>query len=123
MLTRNWFHMMKFADGALNDPMGHGDTLHGQMRKHEQQRLLKAIERMKTNASSGMLGGVLPRWRGEVRRKIFMLPPVNRIARMSMYELGQLSRRVSEIEALVSKYSAERFEEIVDADHTHPGHH
>lgn len=98
-----WFSKFARAD------FGHGDTLSGQMMKQERERLTNTVRRLKTEASTGGPESVLPRWRGELRRKILLLPALDRIANMSMYELRTIDTEVDGIKAAIERYDANRF--------------
>lgn len=106
-----WFELMKKAD--TND-WGHGDTLHGQMKNRETKILVEKIMKLKTKASNPKTMNVLPRWSGEVRRKILLLPPVSRVANLSMYEIDKLSKEVDRIEDIMARYRTSRLVEIIN---------
>jgi len=93
--------------------IGHGNTLEGQMLKQEIIRLTKEVDRLRTLAATGGPDGVLPRWKGDVRQKIFLLPSLDVLPRMSMFELGKLSEQVAGIHKTMETYSASRFKEII----------
>lgn len=95
---------------------GHGDTLEGQMMKEEFFRLKSDIEQLRLSAMHGGPASVLPRWQGEIRHRILLLPPTDRVERMSMYELGELRKQVDAIKGHIDKYGRRRFEEILGAD-------
>ena len=85
----------------------HGDTLQGQRLSEEMEKALKAVSRLKDQvAANGP--DVLGRWKGELRRRILLLPPQERVARMCMHELEELSSRTDEIERDIAKYDARR---------------
>lgn len=109
----NWYE--KLFKAAKDT--GHGDTLHGQMMVHEIKRLRREIANLRSAAAEGGPDSVLPRWKGEVRQRIFKLPAVERIDRMSMYELDEVSAELKDIQDQMGKYSVKRFKEIMDADH------
>lgn len=113
--SESWFKIMKVA----NESWGHGDTLHGQMKERETKTIIEKITKLKIKASSPSSLGVLPRWAGEIRRKILLLPPVSRIGNLSMYELGKLADKVESIEDVMSRYRVSRIREIINgADHS-----
>lgn len=93
--------------------VGHGDTMQGQMMIQHRQRLAKEISTLRTLAATGGPDAVLPRWRGEVRQKILLLPAIARIEGMSMFELSQILESVDDIKQTMEHYSASRFKEIV----------
>lgn len=93
--------------------IGHGDTLEGQMLKQELTRLTKEIDRLRTMAATGGPDDVLPRWKGEIRHKILLLPASDIMPRMSMYELKALSSQIDGIHETMKTYSASRFKEII----------
>ncbi len=95
---------------------GHGDTLNGQYMNRELNRIAKELDRLRTSAQVGGPEDVLPRWRGDVRRRILMLPTREVISRMSMYELEQVSGEIDDILGTMAKFSVKRFKEIVNAN-------
>lgn len=101
-----WYKRVKTAD------VGHGDTLDGKRMKNELVRLTNVIDRLRKEALDGGPIGVLPRWRGEVRRHILLLPATDRLDRLSMMELDALDKRVEGIKASMSRYDAARLKEI-----------
>ena len=112
----NWYKPLKTAK-----EIGHGDTLEGQFHKLELVRLKKEVDRLRLLAAMGGPEDVLPRWRGEVRRNILLLPAQSVLDRMSMIELERVSGALDELHATMQKYSAKRFMEIMgikDASHT-----
>ena len=92
--------------------IGHGDTLEGQFLKKELTRISHEVDRLRLLAGSGGPNGVLPRWRADVRRSILLLPPVERIERMSMCELQKVSKALENIHDSMRAYSVARFKEI-----------
>ena len=64
-------------------------------------------------AETGGPDDVLPRWRGEIRHKILLLPPLDRISRMSMSELGEVREKVEKIRAAMKRYNQNVFMEIM----------
>lgn len=92
----------------------HGDTLDGQLRKRELSRLTKTLINLVRVAVAGGPEDVLPRWRGEVRRSILLLPAAGRLPNMSMMELRDLSGTIAKIESNMLRYSNKRFNEIVE---------
>jgi hypothetical protein len=101
-----WF--VKIAD------KWHGDTLDGQLYKRELTRLSKVLVRLVRAAVAGGPESVLPRWRGDVRRSILLLPAANRLPNMSMMELRDLSNTIARIESDMRRYSHKRLNEIVE---------
>jgi hypothetical protein len=91
----------------------HGDTTEGQLFKGELSRIRKQVKKLLANAGPGGPESVLPRWRADVRRAILLLPVEERIARMSMIELQNVSNDLAEIEAKMSRYSVARTREIM----------
>ena len=103
-VTASWLKSMcKFAD--------HGDTLQGQMMDETRAGIIKEVTDLKVSA--GNLNEVLPRWRGEVRREILLLPPPSRIARMSMYEMEVVQQDLNTIKESIDKYNVQRMSEIL----------
>jgi len=99
--------------------IGHGNTMEGQMMIQHRQRLAKEISTLRTLAATGGPESVLPRWRGEVRQQILLLPAISRIEGMSMFEISQASESIDVIKKTMEHYSASRFKEIVgDADNS-----
>jgi hypothetical protein len=96
--TAEWIH--KVAD------WGHGDTLEGQLMRRTLDGLAKRVADLRARAAANELGDVLPRWRGEIRRAILMLPTTERLARLSMMELEGLEKRVDEIASSMRRYTA-----------------
>src|SRR3972149_2557325 len=94
---------------------GHGDTLEGQLLKKELARLTREVSDLKTAAAAGGPDSVLPRWRPDVRRSIHLLPSLERLPMMSMYELGQLSHDIQAIRAPMAKYNAGHMMAIMGA--------
>lgn len=101
-----WF--VKIAD------KWHGDTLDGQLHRRELARLTKSLIHLVRIAVAGGPGSVLPRWRGDVRRSILLLPAAGRLPNMSMMELDDLSRTIAGIESSMRRYSNKRLNEIVE---------
>ena len=62
------------------------------------------------------LEDVLPRWRGELKRKIVLLPTDERLGRLSMMEIEELSLKVEEIQSEMDKYSSSRLRGIAGAN-------
>ena len=75
---------------------GHGDTLDGQLMRRTHKRVSADMEELKDLALAGMRG-VSDRARGELRRRILLLPAPGRVARMSMHELEGLGTQVEAI--------------------------
>jgi hypothetical protein len=92
---------------------GHGDTLDGQMMKRELKKVSEDVRTLRAKAISGGPNEVLPRWKGEIRYKILLLPTLDKIARMSMSELGEVREQVDKIKASMSKYNQNFFMEIM----------
>jgi len=95
--------------------IAHGNTLDGQRHKQQLAKLTKDVRKLVSAALEGGPQSVLPRWRGEVRRAILMLPPEERLHKMSMYEIEQLQSKVAEIKAKMERYDTRRFLEIMGA--------
>lgn len=93
---------------------GHGGTLDGQRMKRTYSEVKSDLEDLK--AQAGQLDEVLPRWRGEIRRKIFLLPAVDKLPRMSMHELLAVKSSMDDIKAQMRRYDHKRFSEIIGAD-------
>lgn len=87
---------------------GHGDTLDGQLMARTYRSIKKDLEELKLLANANGPESVTPRWRGEIRRKILLLPPVERVSRMSMHELGEVKAVVDEVRRLIGKYDSEK---------------
>jgi hypothetical protein len=87
---------------------GHGDTLDGQLMAKTYRELRADMEALKAMASTGGPAHVLPRWKGELRRRILLLPPLDRTHKMSMSELHEVRAVVDEIKRLVRRYDARR---------------
>lgn len=110
----NWYdNLSKTAN-----EVGHGDTLHGQKMVREIKRLCKEIAGLRSAAGEGGPDWVLPRWKGEIRQRILRLPAIDRIDRMSMYELDEVASELSDIQGQMKRFSIKRFKEIMDADHS-----
>ena len=114
----NWYRVIKTAKD-----IGHGNTLEGQMYKQEMTRIKKEVDKFRLLAASGGPEDVLPRWRGELRRRIFMLPAEPTIERMSMMELKEVSKALESISATMKKYSAARLKEIMGASNPRTSMH
>lgn len=108
MRVNNWFQTIKTAGG------NHGDTLHGQMRTQEAAEVERSIVTLKKKAVTNDLD-VLPRWAGEVKRKIYLLPPASRINSMSMFEISQVKSKLAAIKESMELYSSKRLSEITGA--------
>ena len=91
----------------------HGDTLRGQMMAQELARLVKKVASLRAVAASGGPQGALSRWRGEIRRRILLLPSTEVMPRMSMSELEKVASYIEEIESLTKRYRASRLSEIM----------
>lgn len=83
----------------------HDDTMGGQLLTQTRERLSKDVKKLK---ESIIAGGprVAQRFYGELRQRIIKLPPVERIPRLSMSELEELSVVVDGIRSDVAKYGA-----------------
>jgi hypothetical protein len=92
---------------------GHGDTLDGQMMRRELEAIRKDVESLRLAAETNRLDAVLPRWRGEIRHSILLLPPMERISRMSMGELAEVRDRIDRIKAATRRYNQNLFMEIM----------
>jgi len=103
----DWYRVVEAKE------IGHGNTMEGQMMIQHRQRLAKEISTLRMAASTGGPDNVLPRWRGDVRQRIFLLPAVAKIEGMSMFEIQQVSESVDAIKQTMEHYSASRFKEII----------
>jgi hypothetical protein len=83
----------------------HGDTLHGQRIAEERGRVSKDVSDLRDMAIDGKIG-VMPRWAGEIRRRMLLLPPADRVHRMCMHELAELSTKLAGIRADLHKFEA-----------------
>lgn len=92
---------------------GHGDTLDGQMMDRTFKSIEKEVTSLRTSALAGGPHGILPRWQGDLRREILLLPPMDRIERMSMGQLLEVQDKVNRIKAAMDRYSQDRFMELV----------
>lgn len=108
MKSSNWYSIIKQAEAR-----GHGDTLHGERKRRESEALMRDISKLRKKAIANELEEVLPRWRGEARRKILLLPPVDRIHNMSMMELETLTSEVRDIRDYMQRYSSKRMSDIL----------
>lgn len=97
---------------------GHGDTLEGQYLRRTIRSIRDDIERLRNEAETDGLEAVMPRWRGEIKRKIFLLPPMSRVSRMSMHELKSLAERLDDLKAEINKYNQKRFSEAIGANYS-----
>jgi uncharacterized small protein (DUF1192 family) len=93
----------------------HGNTLDGQMMTQELNKLTKDVRKLVTEAIAGGPSSVLPRWRGEIRRSILLLPSEERLNKLSMYEIEELKTKVAEIKAKIERYDTKRLMEIMGA--------
>jgi hypothetical protein len=93
----------------------HGDTQEGQMLSQELNKLTKDVRRLVADAIAGGPSSVLPRWRGELRRAILLLPAEERLYKLSMYEIDELKIKVAEIKAKMKHYDTKRLMEIMGA--------
>ena len=91
----------------------HGDTTEGQLFNGELSRISKQVKKLLAKAVAGGPSSVLPRWRGDVRRAILLLPVEERMARMSMIELESVRNDLAEIDSQMSRYSVARTREIM----------
>ena len=90
----NWY---KTAD--------HNDTRNGELLSQVRDRLSNDVEKLKKD----VVGGgprVAQRFYGELRQRILRLPPLDRIPRLSMSELEDLSGVVAAIRSDMEKYGA-----------------
>lgn len=110
----NWYKNIKTA----KEEIGHGDTLYGQQMKQEIIRLTDKVSHLRLVAAGGGPDSILPRWKGEVRNRILLLPGVEVIKRMSNYEVHQLKKQLELIENTIEVYSIKRFKEITDANNS-----
>jgi hypothetical protein len=90
----------------------HGDTLHGQHLADERERVSRDVATLRDIAMSGDVG-VLSRWAGEIRRRMLLLPPAERVSRMCMRELSDLSTKLASIRGDMSKYSVPKNNEML----------
>lgn len=90
----------------------HGDTLDGQLLRSELAQIIKDLHRLLSDIFNGGPHSVLPRWRGEIKRSILLLPKEERIRKMSMIELGELKKKIDNIKEQMNRYSIDRFKEI-----------
>lgn len=109
----NWYE----GFDKIAKEIGHGDTLHGQKMSKDIKRITKDIAGLRASAAIGGPDSVLPRWRGEIRQRILRLPALERIDRMSMYELDCVSAELDDIHSQMKRFSVKRFKEIMDANH------
>jgi hypothetical protein len=100
-----WFKRIKKA--------AHGDTLDGQVWQGELAVVRKKIRSLLKGAMAGGPSSVMPRWRGEIRRAILLLPAEERLDGMSMIELGEVRNDIGKIEDDMARYSSERMREIM----------
>ena len=91
---------------------GHDDTLEGQFYNRQLNKIVEKISDFKSRLTSNSVMDVLPRQAGEIRRSILLLPPIDKIKKMSMYELKNLDKQVDSIEESMRRYSAKRLKEI-----------
>lgn len=91
----------------------HGDTIDGQLMEQEFIRLIGEISSLRREASTGGPSDVMPRWKGEIRRQILLLPALEVLTRMSMVELKEVSSKVIIIKNEINKYSLTRVKKIM----------
>lgn len=91
-------------------------TDNGEMMGRERRRLAEELDILRQAAASGGPDDVLPRWKGEVRRMILLLPSKEAMSRMSMMELKELSSKISDIRGLMEKFSASKLRGVLGAD-------
>jgi len=91
----------------------HGNTLDGKMYDQELGKVTKDLKKLVAEALSDGPKTVLPRWRGEIRRAILMLPPEEKLHRMSMYEIKKLKEKLADIKAKMERYDMGRFMTVV----------
>jgi hypothetical protein len=110
----DWFKNLNKQTKVAKE-IGHGNTLEGQLIKQEMKRLAREVDVLRVTAATGGPESVLPRWRGEVRRQILLLPSTVVVSRMSMHELHTLAKQIGLIRYAMHKYSAKRLGEILSA--------
>jgi hypothetical protein len=76
------------------------------------QEVMGDVMKLREAAIADKMDNVLPRWRGEMRRRILLLPSVERLPRMSMMELDDLKVEVDSIWATAKRYNAKRIEDL-----------
>jgi hypothetical protein len=91
-------------------------TDNGELMGREQRRLAEDLDILRREAASGGPSDVLPRWKGEIRRMILLLPSKEAMLRMSMMELKDLSSKISDIRGLMEKFSASKLRGVTGAD-------
>ena len=106
----NWYRREPLTKKA---EWGHGNTLDGQLMKRELKSIAQDIKELRSKAETGHLNDVLPRWQGEIRNKILLLPSLNRVSRMSMSELKEVSEKISKIKSAMKRYHQNVFMEIM----------
>lgn len=106
----NWYGITREAS------WGHEDTLEGQYMRRLFREVRDEVDSLRKSAYHGGPAGVLPRWKGQLRQRILLLPPEPRIRHMSMHELKQLRESVDDIRRTMRRYSLRRFTEIFNAD-------
>jgi len=115
LIGMNWYAHIQDPRFVKLAEVGHGDTLHGQFLGKERERLTKKVREMRRIASSGGPDSVLPRWRPDVRRRMLLLPPSDRIGSMSAYELRIVDAEIQAIDGLSRKFNARRMQEVLGA--------
>ena len=83
------------------------------MMTQELNKVAKDVRKLVSEALVGGPSSVLPRWRAEVRRSILMLPPEERLGKLSMYEIDELKQKIAEIKVKMERYDTKRFLEIM----------
>jgi hypothetical protein len=101
--------MKWYGKAVKKAELGHGDTLDGQMMDNTFKNLEKEVTVLRMSALEGGPHDVLPRWQGELRRAMLLLPPMDRIERMSMGELLEVRDKVDKIKADMDRYSQKKF--------------
>lgn len=88
--------------------VNHEGTLDGQLMKATAEELEADLSHLRKLAMDNQLDEVAPRFRGEVRRMMLLLPPDSLISRMSMHEMREVQTKIGEIKGLMSRYKAKR---------------
>ncbi len=83
-----WFQKIVTAD------RGHQNTLDGQFYTKKLVRLTKRLRALLRETEGGTQS-VLPRWRGDIKRAILLLPKAERVGRMSMAELREVENKIA----------------------------
>lgn len=80
------------------------DTSNGVLMKKKTDEMCSIVKRLKAKADSDGFRNVLPRFRAQVRRAVQVLPPVVRVRNMDMWELAELSVKLSVINDMLERY-------------------